>query len=145
MQRRAVALRGIAHIGDREPVRRRLDFRLQIGIAHILDDAHPDDVDDLALIAGNALIEEGKLGAFHRIEPRDILTLHLLDGDHLRRPVAQAGIGISHRTPFLPEKPASLAPARPPIKPGPAGRAQTVPRRELSRPSDVCLLSEFSA
>ena len=86
-------------------MRRRLDFRLQIGVAHILDDAHSDDVDDLPLVAGNALIEKGKLGAFHPIKPRDVLAFHLRDGDRLRRSVAQAGIGISHRTPFLPEKP----------------------------------------
>jgi hypothetical protein len=91
----------MAHIGDRESVRRRLNFRLQIGVAHVLDDAHPDDVDDLALITGEALVEEREFRAFHPIDPRDVLALHLLDGDRWRRLAAQAGIGISHCTPLI--------------------------------------------
>src|SRR5262249_14392698 len=102
MQRGAVSLRRVAHIGDGEAVRRRGDLRLQIRIVEVLDDTHADDVDDLALIAGDALIEEGECRTFHRGEPRDMAALHLFRGHFRGRLAAQPGIDISHGTPPRP-------------------------------------------
>ncbi len=99
VQCRAVAFRGVAHIGDRKAVRRRRDLGPQKGIVEVLDDAHPDDVDDLALIARDPLVEEGEVGTLHRVEPRDILPFHLVDRHDRRRLAAQAGIDIRHGLP----------------------------------------------
>jgi len=85
------------------------------------------------------------VGCLNAQRVTSLFAFHLLDGDLLRRPVAQAGIGISHRKPFLPEKPDKPRTGAAADQASPAEEAQTIPRRELSRPFDVCLSSEISA
>jgi hypothetical protein len=54
----------------------RGDLRLQIGVVEVLDHAHADDVDDLALIARHPPVEKSQLGALHRGEAGDMALLH---------------------------------------------------------------------
>src|SRR6516162_2325055 len=77
MQRRAFARLG-AYIGDRETHRALLDVRLQ---GRILGDAHTHHVDNLALIARNALVKECHVQRLGLSFTRDALALHRLFRD----------------------------------------------------------------
>jgi hypothetical protein len=101
VQCRAVALRRMADIGHGKAVRGCGDLRLQIGVVEVLDHAHADDVDDLALIARHPLVEKSQLGALHRGEAGDMAPLHPFHRDDGRRLALQAGIDIGHGVPPL--------------------------------------------
>src|SRR5207244_10191758 len=116
----------------------------------VLDDAHADDVDDLALIARHPLVEKGEVGAFHRGEAGDMAPLHLLRRDGRRRLALQAGIDIGHGVPPLNAvslrakrsnlDPVALRPTRLLRRCAPRNDNQNL--RPLSRPRTVVQLAD---
>jgi len=61
----------------------------------VLGDSHADHVDDLALVSGNALVEEGEVGAA-RGRARDVPFLHRVARDARDRLALEARIDDRH-------------------------------------------------
>src|SRR5262249_7504969 len=99
MQRRTLALRRVANIRDGKSRCRRLDLWRQVWVGDVLDDAHADHVDDLALIARDLLVEKSDLRPNDVAQPRRVVARHRLGRNRRRRLTAQAGIDIGHPRP----------------------------------------------
>src|SRR6266404_6466228 len=76
MERRAASLGG-AGISHRKTVSGRFDLRGEVGVFHILGHAHPDDVDDLAPIGWDPLVEKRDVRPLRPVEARGVVALHL--------------------------------------------------------------------
>jgi hypothetical protein len=74
VQRRSLASLG-SHIGDRKAYCAFLYVGLERGI---LGDSHANHVDDVALVARNALVKESHIKRLHVSHTRDALALHPL-------------------------------------------------------------------